>query len=85
MSKSGIYSIGRGYLSQGLVKMYNGSVLAMEDVCIGDKIYSGGIVYGTVHLGNRHANLLVTTSFFEFNGELCPDYNYIVDNMLNNK
>lgn len=88
-----------GFEGETSVYLFNGSKKHMKDVCIGDKLSTKGIVYGTVEiaveiendniLGNNTKeklyHLLVSNKYFEIDGKIIGDYNDKIDSILKAK
>jgi hypothetical protein len=88
-----------GFECDTTVYLFDGSKKHMKDVCIGDKLSTKGIVYGTVEIANEIANdnilgnntkeklyhLLISNKFFETDGQIIGDYNDKIDSILKAK
>ena len=75
-----------GFNKNTIVKLKNGEK-PMEEITIGDKLSTDGVVYGIVELNNLGNNeklyhLLVSNKYFETNNKLEADYNNIIDGIL---
>jgi len=83
-----------GFSEETIIKLQNQSK-PINKIAIGDKLSTGGIVYGIVSilknsLGNNEGSknlyhLLVTNKYFETCDNLEADYNNIVDSILESK
>jgi hypothetical protein len=83
-----------GFNKNTIVKLKNGEK-PMEEITIGDKLSTDGVVYGIVELNNNLGNntnkkndneilyhLLVSNKYFETRNSLEADYNNIIDGIL---
>jgi hypothetical protein len=84
-----------GFEGETAVYLFDGSQKHMKDVCIGDKLSTKGIVYGTVEIENdnilgnntkeRLYHLLISNKYFETDGKIIGDYNDMIDSILKAK
>jgi hypothetical protein len=79
--------VDKGYNSDTKIKLLKEEKF-IKEINIGDKLSTGGIVYGIVelndnNLGNKKQyNLLVSNGKFEIGPVLHFDYNYNIDSIL---
>lgn len=81
----------KGFSEDTLIKLKN-EMKPINEICIGDQLSTGGVVYGIVNLNKNNLgnnkdlyHLLTSNKYFETINNLEEDFNFIIDSIKDSK